>query len=88
MFHLLTVFSNNAAEQEWYYITKMLQKLQHESIHQFVQCVEQLNSYMMQLPCWYFSPSAKPNKIPMNVPFAKADLASHVLQICSHTWQD
>ncbi len=26
MFHLLTVFQNNAAEQEWYYITNVLKK--------------------------------------------------------------
>ncbi len=26
--------------------------------------------------------------IPMNVPFAKADLTSHILQICLLTWQD
>jgi hypothetical protein len=53
MFHLLTVFPNSAAEQERYYITNVLKKPQHISIHQFVQCVEQLNSYILQLPCWY-----------------------------------
>ena len=26
MFHLLTAFSNNAAEQEWYYIMDVLKK--------------------------------------------------------------
>ncbi len=26
--------------------------------------------------------------IPMKVPFAKADLASHILQMCPHTCQD
>jgi hypothetical protein len=79
MFHLLTVFPNNAAEQERYYITNVLKKPQRFSICQFVQCVEQLNSYISQLPCWYYSPSVKANTIPMNGPFAKADLSSHVL---------
>jgi hypothetical protein len=88
MVHLLTVFSNNAAEQEWYYFTNVLKKPQLVSIHQFVQRVEQLNSYILQLPCWYYSPSTKPNRIPMNVCFAKADLASHALCMCQHTWQD
>jgi hypothetical protein len=37
MFHFLTVFSNNAAEQEWYYITKVLKKPQRVSICQIVQ---------------------------------------------------
>jgi hypothetical protein len=88
MFHLLTVFSNNAAEQEWYYITKVLKKPQHISICQFVQYLEQLNTCVAQLPCWYSSPSAKPITIPMNVLFAEADLMSQVLQICPHMWQD
>jgi hypothetical protein len=88
MFHLLIVFPNNAAEQERYYITNVLKKPQCVSICQFVQRVEQLNSYILQLPCWYYSPSVKVNTIPMNVPFAEADLLSHVLQMCHHAWQD
>ncbi len=55
MFHLLTVFLNNAAEQERYYITNVLKKPQRVSIRQFVQRVEQLNSYILQLPCWYYT---------------------------------
>ncbi len=78
-----TVFPNNAAEQERYYLTNMLKKPQHISVHQFVQHVEQLNSYITQLPCWFYSPNVKPTMTPANVPFTKADLASHVLQICS-----
>ena len=79
MFHLLTLFPNSAAEQERYYITNVLKKLQCVSICQFVQHVEQLNSYIVQLPCWYYSPGVRPNTIPMSVPFVKADLPSHVL---------
>ncbi len=44
MFHLLTVFPDNTAEQERYYITNVLKKPQRVSIRQFVQRVEQLNS--------------------------------------------
>ncbi len=88
MFHLLTVFPNNTAEQERYYITNVLRKLQRISIRQFVQREEQLNSYISQLLCWYYSPSAKAGTIPMNVAFPEADLASHVLWMCPHTWQD
>jgi hypothetical protein len=43
---------------------------------------------MVQLPYWYYSPSAKPGTIPMKVPFAEADLASHVLWMCPNMWQD
>ncbi len=51
MFHLLTMFTNNAAEQEKLYLFKLLKKPQWVGIHQFVQRVEQLNAYTMQLPC-------------------------------------
>ncbi len=59
MFQLLTMFSNNTAEQEWYYITNVLKKSQHISVHQFVQRVEWLNSYIVQLPRWFYSPNKK-----------------------------
>jgi hypothetical protein len=52
MFPLLTVFTNNAAEQEKYYLSNVLKKPQRVGICQFVQCVEQLNVYVLQLPCW------------------------------------
>jgi hypothetical protein len=88
MFHLLTVFPYNAAEQERYYITNVLKKPQRVNICQFVQRVEQLNSYILQLPCWYYNPSVKINTVAMNAPVAEADLVSHVLRMCPYTWQD
>jgi hypothetical protein len=42
----------------------------------------------MQLPCWYYSPSYNAGMTPANVPFTEADLASHVLRMCLHQWQD
>jgi hypothetical protein len=51
MFHLLTVFPNNAVEQEKYYLSNMLKKHQRVGIRQFIQRVEQLNAYVAQLPC-------------------------------------
>ncbi len=88
MFHLLTVFPNNAAEQEKYYLSNVLKKPQRVGLRQFVQRVEQLNAYVAQLPCWYYSPSYNPGMTLANVPFPVADLASHVLRMCPHQWQD
>jgi hypothetical protein len=85
MFHLLTMFPNNAAEQEMYYITNVLKKPKRISVCQFVQCVEQLNSFIAQLPCWFHSPTAKPNTMPVYVPLTEADLLSYVLQMCPLT---
>jgi hypothetical protein len=50
--------------------------------------MEQLNSYIVQLLCSFCSPSAKPKTALANVLFTEADLASHVLWMCSLTWQD
>ncbi len=66
----------------------MLKKPQRFGIPQFVQHVEQLNAYVAQLPCWYYSPSYNAGMTPANVPFTEADLVSHVLWMCPHQWQD
>ncbi len=88
IFHLLTVFTNNAAEQEKYYLFNVLKKPQRAGIRQFVQRLEQLNAKVAQLPCWYYSPSYNAGMMLANIPFSKADLASHVLRMCLHQWQD
>jgi hypothetical protein len=48
MFHLLTAFPINAAEQEKYYIINVHQKSQRINVHQFVHHLEQLNTYIVQ----------------------------------------
>jgi hypothetical protein len=88
MFHLLTVFPNNTAEQEKYNLSNVLKKPQSVSVRQFVQRVEQLYAYIVQLPCWYYSPNYNAGMTLANVPFTVADLASHVLQMCPHQLQD
>ncbi len=88
MFHLLSVFTNNAAEQEKYYLSNVLKKPQQVGVRQFVQHIEQLNTYITQLPCWYYSPSYVTGMIPANISFTEADLVSHVLRMCPHQWQD
>jgi hypothetical protein len=88
MFHLLTVFPINAAEQEKYYITNVLKKPQHVNLHQFVRRVEQLNAYISQMPCFYYSPQAKAYTKPKNIPFTEAKLGAHVLHMCPIHWQD
>ncbi len=88
MFHILTVFPNNAVEQEKYYFSNVLKKPQRVGIRQFVWRVKQLNAYDTQLPCWYYSPSYSAGMTPANDPLTEADLASHILQMCPHQWQD
>jgi hypothetical protein len=88
LFHLLTAFPINAAEQEKYYITNVLKKPQRINVSQFVRRVEQLNAYIAQMPCFYYSPHTNASTKPKNVPFMEAGLGAHVLHMCPLMWQD
>jgi hypothetical protein len=88
MFHLLTAFPINAAEQEKYYITNVLKKPQRVNVRRFVRLVEQLNAYIAQMPCFYYSPNTNASTKPENVPFTEAELGSHVLCMCPIQWQE
>ncbi len=90
IFHLLTVFPINAAEQEKYYISNVLRKPQRINVCQFVWRVEQLklNAYIAQMPCFYYSPNANASIKPENVLFKEAELGAHVLHMCPLQWQD
>ena len=52
-FHLLTVFCNDTAKTQRYYISNCLKKSNWVPIRQFVQCIQQLNDYLELLPCLY-----------------------------------
>jgi hypothetical protein len=88
MFYLLTAFPINTAEQEKYYIMNVLKKPQCVNVRQFVHPVEQLNAYITQMPCFYYSSNANASTKPENVPFAEAELGSHVLRMCPLQWQN
>jgi hypothetical protein len=88
MFHLLTAFPINVAEQEKYYISSVLEKPQRINVRQFVQRVEQLNAYIAQMPCFYYSPNANASTKLENVLFTEAELEAHVLRMCPLPWQD
>ncbi len=55
---------------------------------QFLRRVEQLNAYIAQMPCFYYSPNANASTKPENVPFTEAELGAHVLHMCPLQWQD
>jgi hypothetical protein len=88
MFHLLTAFPINAAEQEKYYISNVLKKPQRVNMRQFVRRVEQFNAYIAQMPCFYYSPNVNTSTKPKNVPFMEAELGAHVLRMCPIQRQD
>jgi hypothetical protein len=52
MFHLLTAFPINVAEQEKCYISNVLKKPQRINVRQFIRHVEKLNAYIAQMPCF------------------------------------
>ncbi len=82
MFYLLTAFLINAAEQEKYYITNVFKKPQCINVRQFARPVEQLNAYIAQIPCFYYSPDANGSTKSENILFTEAELGSHVLCMC------
>ncbi len=88
MFHLLTAFPINAAEQEKYYILNVFKKPQRINIRHFVPRVEQVNAYIAQMPCFYYSPNANASTKPENIPFMEAELGARVLHMCPIQWQD
>jgi hypothetical protein len=82
MFHLLTTFPINTAEQEKYYVTNVLKKPQCINVRQFVCRVEQLNANITQMPCFYYSAHANASTKPENIPFTEVELGAHVLCMC------
>jgi hypothetical protein len=88
MFHLITAFSINAAEQEKYYLTNVLKKPQRVNVCQFVHRVEQLNAFIAQMLCFYYSPNAIVSTKTKNVPFTEAELGIHMLRMSPIQWQD
>ena len=85
-FHMLTVFRNNTAEAQRYYISNCLKKPNRVPIRQFLQHVKQLNDYLELLPCTYQSNRAtkSTNKVR---PIEDADFAGDILWMCPRTWQ-
>ncbi len=57
-------------------------------MRQFVRRVEQLNAYIAQMPCFYYSPNVNASTKPENIPFTEAELGVHVLRMCPLQWQD
>ena len=85
-FHLQSVFRPDAAEAVKFYITNTLKKPNRVPIRQFFVRVEQLNSYLENLPSLFLSPKANSATKPVT-PLEDADLATHLLRMCPVKWQ-
>ena len=81
MFHLQQVFKNDAGETLKYYITNTLRKPNRVLICQFLVRVKQLNSYLENLPCLYYSSNAN-QATKVVKPLDDSDLATHLLHMC------
>jgi hypothetical protein len=85
--HLLTVFQEDAVEQQKFYISNILEKLQRVTVCMFFTRVKQLNSFALLLLCLYNSPHATPATKPV-IPFDKAELVNLLLRMCPDSWQN
>ena len=85
-FHLLSVFSNDAAEHQKYYISHYIKKPWKIPIRNFEDRIENLNSYILLLPGLIDSPMGA------NMKRAEAldenELAQLLLQLISQAYQD
>jgi hypothetical protein len=88
MFHLLTVFPNNAAEQEKYYLSNELKKSPAGGNTPVCTARRAAQRLRCAATLLVLHPSYNAGVMPANVPFTEADLASHVLRMCPHQWQD
>eukprot|EP00804_Cyclotella_cryptica_P029683 CCRYP_018701-RA/>CCRYP_018701-RA protein AED:0.21 eAED:0.26 QI:0/-1/0/1/-1/1/1/0/236 len=74
----------HAGENLKFYISNCLKK---PNKVQFVQCVMQLNNYVEDLLCLYYSLSAS-TMTQQVYSFTDAELACHILRMCLLKWQD
>eukprot|EP00804_Cyclotella_cryptica_P020566 CCRYP_003405-RA/>CCRYP_003405-RA protein AED:0.22 eAED:0.74 QI:0/0/0/1/1/1/2/0/267 len=58
LLHLQSCFAHDAGKNLKFYISNCLKKPNKVWVRQFVQRVMQLNNYVEDLPCLYYSPSA------------------------------
>lgn len=87
IFHVLTVFDEDAAERQQLYISNTLKKPQRVTVRAFFTRVEQLNSYIKYLPSLYNSPKATESTT-LAEPFTEAQLAVLLLRMCPVHWQN
>ncbi len=71
----------------WFYMTNCLKKPKKVCICQFVQHVLQLNSYIEDLLCLLYSPSASLHSQKVKS-FTDVELACNILCVCPLKWQD
>eukprot|EP00804_Cyclotella_cryptica_P026564 CCRYP_020447-RA/>CCRYP_020447-RA protein AED:0.15 eAED:0.20 QI:0/-1/0/1/-1/1/1/0/387 len=87
LLHLQSCFAHDAGENLRFYISNCLKKPNKVKIRQFVQRAMQLNNYVEDLPCLYYSPSASAMTQQVFA-FTDSELACHILRMCPLKWQD
>ena len=85
-FHLLSVFSHDAGEQQKYYISHYLRKPRKIPIRNFADRLEQLNSYIPILPGVFDSPQGTNMKIAEALD--EPELSRLLLQFVPQSQQD
>ena len=87
LLHLQSCFSHDAGENLRFYISNCLKKPNKVRIRQFVQRGLQLNNYVEDLPCLFYSPSASSHTQKV-YSFTDSELACNILRMCPLKWQD
>ncbi len=86
--HKLTVFSDDAAKRQRFYIQQSVRKPQRATVQQHISCMGVLNDYVKHLPTLKDSSKAVLTTKEGNIPFSEADLAAIVLSSVPMLWQN
>jgi hypothetical protein len=85
--HKLTIFPDDAAEKQCYYMQQTIKKPQQVRVRQFVSGMGVLNDYLAYLPTVFNLSMAIAGTKKMNVPFNEADLAGIVVNLVPSSWE-
>eukprot|EP00804_Cyclotella_cryptica_P011490 CCRYP_017058-RA/>CCRYP_017058-RA protein AED:0.39 eAED:1.00 QI:0/-1/0/1/-1/1/1/0/314 len=87
LLHLQSCLAHDTGENLKFYISNCLKKPNKVRVRQFVQRMMQLNNYVEDLPCLYYSLSAS-TMTQQVYSFTDVELACHILRMCPLKWQD
>ena len=86
--HKLTVLPVDATEKQRFYIQQVVRKPQRVPVRQYMSRMGVLNDYIAHLPLIFYSSMAVASMVRGNVSFGNGDLASIILALTPHAWQN
>jgi hypothetical protein len=86
--HKLAVLPVDAAEKQRFYVQHVICKPQRIPVRQYMSRMGVLNDYIAHLPSIFYSSMAVASMVRGNVSFGNGELASTILALTPHAWQN